>query len=53
MTTFNTNDLFKKTTREIETTLLSETELDVVIGGSMTNPKPLPPHSGPTDPRQF
>ena len=55
MTTFNTTELFKNTSRETEltATLLSETELDAVIGGAMTNPKPLPPHSGPTDPRQF
>ena len=51
MTKFKT-DLKTALKTEHAATLLSETDLDAVTGGTMSKPPVLPPHHGPTDPRQ-
>lgn len=58
MITFNTTNLFKRTSLKTDqTATLSETELDSVTGGAggMINPQPLPPcrHGSSIDPRKF
>jgi hypothetical protein len=52
MTKFKT-DLKTALKTEHAATLLSETDLDAVTGGTMSKPPVLPPQHGPTDPRQW